>query len=78
MVGAGHGLRDIQEFTLHQFTIHLAAVDREDADRRRRFLVDLSATMGGAFGGGDFLKKHLELLAQAVNEEHLNGRPKRS
>ena len=76
LLAANHRVDDIGNYTLSQFTIYLHAAERREASRRSSFVTDLGAVVGGLFGGGDSLTKHLNSLLAIENEEISNGSSK--
>jgi hypothetical protein len=69
LIGAGHRLSDIAEYPLDRFVSMLAAVNRAEARERVTFVTDMSAVVGGMFGGGDSLSEHIEALNDVINGE---------
>lgn len=72
---SGCSLPQIGDLTLPQFLLLANAAEREDAERRRRFVTDIGVTLSGILGGGEAATKHLSLLANIVNEETDNDSP---
>lgn len=69
LIEHNHKLSDIAEYSLDQFTTFLDAAGRVDAVRRLEFVIDMSAVVGGMFGGGTSLKDHIDSLKEIESGE---------
>lgn len=69
LIEHNHRMQDIADYTLDQFTTFLDAAGRADAVKRLEFVIDMSAVVGGMFGGGNSLKDHIESLKEIESGE---------
>lgn len=66
LVEHNHRLQDIGEYSTLQVMLLLAGIERIEANTRMAFVADMSAVVGGIFGGGDALSDHLNELQEVA------------
>lgn len=63
-----HTLAEIAEYPLDRIMVLLEASRQVEAKQRLEFILDMSAVVGGMFGG-EGLTEHIELLQETIDGE---------
>jgi hypothetical protein len=69
LVASGHRMADIADYPLDKVVTLLHALDRVETRNRLIYISDMSMILGGMFGGGSDLSKHIDDLNEVVTGE---------